>query len=64
MFNDYDDLLTVDETCEALRMGRDAVYKLLKTNQLKGFRNGRVWRIPKQAVIEYIMQSSNLTPNR
>ena len=64
MFNDYDDLLTLSEACELLRMGRDAVYKLLNTNRLKGFRNGRVWRIPKQAIIEYIMQSSNLTPNR
>ena len=61
MFNDYNDLLTVEEACELLRMGRDSVYKLLNSNKLKGFRNGRIWRIPKQAVIEYIMLSSNLT---
>lgn len=54
MFQGYDDLLTVEETCELLKMGRDAVYSLLHSGKLKSFRNGRVWRIPKQAIIDFI----------
>ena len=55
MLENYDDLLTIEETCEALKMGRSAVYALLHSGSLKGFRNGRVWRVPKLAVQEYII---------
>ena len=54
MLDEYEDILTADEACEALRMGHNALYALLNSGQLKGYRNGRVWRIPKVAVQEYI----------
>ena len=57
MFEEYADVLTAEETCEALRIGYNALYELLNSGKLKGFRNGRVWRIPKQAVQEYILRS-------
>ena len=60
MFEQTEDLLTVLEACELLKIGRGAIYPLLATGQLKAFRNGRVWRIPKEAVIQYIRQSSGL----
>lgn len=60
MFEQAEDLLTVLEACELLKIGRGAIYPLLATGQLKAFRNGRVWRIPKEAVIQYIRQSSGL----
>ncbi len=53
MLETCDDYLTVDELCELLKIGHNAAYKLLKSGKLKAFRNGRVWRIPKQAVIDY-----------
>lgn len=53
MFENSDDFLTVDETCELLKMGYNAVYRLLNSGTLKALRNGRVWRVPKQAIIEY-----------
>lgn len=54
MFVEYPDVLTVEEACEALRIGENAMYELLGSGKLKGYRNGRVWRIPKVAVQEYI----------
>ena len=57
MFEEYADVLTADEACEALRIGYNALYELLNSGKLKGFRNGRVWRIPKQAIQEYILTS-------
>lgn len=54
MFEEYPDVLTVEEACEALRIGENAMYELLGSGKLKGYRNGRVWRIPKVAVQEYI----------
>lgn len=58
MFENYPDVLFVNEACEILSIGRNNLYDLLKSNRLKAFRNGRVWKIPKQAVIEYIQRST------
>ena len=68
MFENYDDILTVEEACEALKIGYNAIntvgynamYALLNTGELRGYRNGRVWRIPKKALVEYIQNSSKL----
>ena len=35
MFEQYPDILTVEEVCEALRMGYNAVYDLLNDGKLK-----------------------------
>lgn len=60
MFEQAEDLLTVLEACELLRIGRGAIYPLLASGQLKAFRNGRVWRISKEAVIQYVRRNSGL----
>ena len=60
MLETYDDLLPTEEACEALKIGKNALYDLLDSGKLKGFRNGRVWRIPKQAVVEFICTESKL----
>ena len=48
------------ESCEALRIGYNALYDLLQSGKLKAYRNGRLWRIPKKSVIEYILEQSKL----
>lgn len=60
MLEMYDDLMTVEEACEALKIGKNALYALLASHNLKGYRNGRVWRIPKKAVEEYILTQAHL----
>ena len=56
MFEEYGDVLTAEEACEALRIGFNALYDLLNSGKLKGYRNGRVWRIPRLALQNYIMK--------
>ena len=60
MLEMYDDLLTTEEACEAMKVGKNARYLLLSSGKPKGHRNGRVWRIPKDAVIEYIRGQAKL----
>lgn len=60
MLDEYADILTAEETCEALRIGYNAMYELLNSGKLKGYRNGRVWRIPKVAVQEYILAQAKM----
>lgn len=61
MFNDYNDLVTVEDLCEMLSIGKNAAYTLLASGDLKCFRYNRIWKIPKQGVIEYIKTQSNLS---
>ena len=60
MFNDYGDLLTVEGLCETLAIGRNMAYRLLNSGELKAFRCGRVWKIPKESVELYIRTQSGL----
>mgnify|MGYP006347258781 FL=1 len=60
MFEQYPDILTVEEVCEALRMGYNAVYELLNEGKLKAYKNGRVWRIPRDSLKEYIIKSTHV----
>lgn len=60
MFEQFDDLVTVDELCEMLSIGKNSAYKLLASGELKSFRYNRVWKIPKQGVIDYVLTQSKL----
>ena len=62
MLDQYDDVMTTEEACEALKVGYNTLYELLNGGQLKGYRNGRTWRIPKLAVQEFILESARLEP--
>ena len=59
MLEEYQEILTVDEACEILRIRYNAMYELLSTGKLKADRNGRVWRIPKVAVQDFILRQIN-----
>ena len=59
MDNDMTTLITVDELCELLMIGRNAAYQLLNSGKIKCFRINRVWKIPRATVDEYIKSQSN-----
>ena len=61
MYEEYleKELLTVDETMEILYLGRNTVYGLLRTGELKGIKFGKVWRIPKESIKELIARKIN-----
>ena len=59
MFEGYADILTVEEAAEALRIGYNALYELLNSGKLKAYKNGRVWRIPKESIKSYVLDSAN-----
>lgn len=54
--NNYQELITIDELCESLNIGKNTAYSLLNSGELQGaFRIGRIWKIPKDAVSNYIL---------
>lgn len=61
MLNEYLEILTTEEACEVLRVGYNTLYDLLQSGKLKAYRNGRLWRIPKKSIIEYVIEQSKLS---
>ena len=55
MFDYYDTLITPQEAAELLGCGMNTIYKILKSGKLKAMRIGRIWKIPRRAVQEYIL---------
>lgn len=59
--NEMDDntILTVDELCEVLRIGKNSAYRLINSGRIKCYRINRVWTIPKVSVDEYLEKMRN-----
>lgn len=56
MENDTQSLITVDELCEFLMIGKNAAYHLLQSGKIKCFRIGRIWKIPRESLDKYIRE--------
>ena len=46
----YNDMISIDDLCEMLSIGKNTAYHLLKTNQIKAFKIGRIWKNPRESV--------------
>lgn len=51
------EILSIEDLCEILNIGKNTAYSLLSNSQIKAFRIGRIWKIPRQALIDYIQSS-------
>lgn len=60
MFETYDDILTITDVAEILKTGTTQVYKIVRSGQLKGYKEGKDWKITKQALIRYVTDHSHL----
>lgn len=54
MFENYKDIVNITELCEMLDIGKNKAYELINDGEIKSVRIGRVHKIPKRYVIEYI----------
>lgn len=60
LLDGYGDLLTVEELCEALLIGKNTAYEILNSGQLRAFREGSRWKIPRESVALYIKKRAGL----
>ena len=54
MFETYEDMVTIDDVCQMLNIGKNNAYRSLKEGKLHAFKIGRIWKISRQSVIEYV----------
>lgn len=60
LFDNYDDMVTVGELAEMLRIGRNTAYELVRAGIIPSLKIGRRQiRISKPAVIDYISSAEN-----
>lgn len=58
-YTSFDDLpltLTVEETGQVLRIGRNTAYEIVRCGKLRSVKIGKQLRIPKQAIVDYLNQ--------
>ena len=60
--NEISEILSVTEVAEILKSGKNLVYSLLRSGELKGFRvnNRGNYRISRAALNDYIKKQSNM----
>lgn len=56
MFRGYPDVVTVEQLCQMLNIGRNSAYALVREGKIRSIRVGRSYRIPKRNVITYLEQ--------
>jgi len=55
IFREYPDVVNVEQMCEMLGgICTKTGYRLLKQNRIKHFKIGRVYKIPKLYIFEYL----------
>ena len=54
LFKAFDDIVSVEELCKMLHIGRNKACELLRSRKIKSVRIGKVYKIPKKYVIEYL----------
>lgn len=60
MLETLDDILTIPEIAEVLKIGTSQAYRLVRTGELKAFKSGKDWKISREALRQYILQKSRL----
>lgn len=60
----YNDMISIDDLCEMLTIGKNTAYQLLKNNQIRAFKIGRIWKIPRESVSEYVLSQSHSFQNK
>lgn len=54
MFENPYNILSPEEAMEELQIGRNTIYTLLGSGELKGFKVGRNWKIPRKSIDAFI----------
>ncbi len=51
------EIMKFEEVMEYLNIGKNTLYRLLNNGEINAFKIGKVWKIPKSEVDNYIRES-------
>lgn len=52
-------LISIEELQDALCIGKNTAYDLLRSGEVPCFKIGKTWKIPRQGVLDYINNKMN-----
>lgn len=58
LFEEYPDVMTVQQVRKALGVGRTAVYRLLENHEIDCFMIGNAYKVPKTCLLEFVQRNS------
>ena len=58
IFENYPDVVGVQQLMEMLQIGQVLAYKLVKSGEIQSRKVGREYKIPKQSIVEYILKET------
>ena len=53
------ELLSIEDLCSTLSIGRNTAYTLLQNGEIPAFRVGRKWKITRESLEQYISEKKN-----
>lgn len=57
IFEEYPQMLTVEEMCDILNVARETGYRMVRRGEFEVLKLGRIIRIPKNQVLNYIIDN-------
>jgi len=58
MFDNYRDMLTISEIAEALKIGRNNAYELVRSGAIRSVKIGRQYRVSKASLYDFIKEGN------
>ncbi|MNW42259.1 Helix-turn-helix domain protein [compost metagenome] len=58
MYDDYNEILTVPELAELLKIGMNSAYDLINSGEIESFKVKNSHRIQRSAIADYIIRKS------
>lgn len=56
LFDSYPDVVSVEEIQQMLRIGKNAVYQLLKDGAIKSIKVGKRYVVPKKYIVDFLLE--------
>lgn len=60
LFEEYPDMLTVEQLAHALNIGRSMAYRLVRSGQVYSLRFGTAIRVPKTALLAAVARKNEV----
>ncbi|MCA1056958.1 helix-turn-helix domain-containing protein [Rossellomorea aquimaris] len=64
MYEDYYEVVTVEELADILRIGLSTAYRLVRTREIASFRVANSYRIEREAIKDFIIQNTQRQKNK
>ena len=58
MFEEYKDIVTIDDVAQMLGIGKNNAYNLVREGKLHAWKIGRAWKTSKESVIYYVKSNT------